>query len=465
MTMAKAGGVSTRPRRGGALAVAGLVLTGSGMAGMLVAHADVSAAQLGSYSLIATAPGVEMTEDEPPAQAHPEGQGSVPETSSLLQNGGVGYGLSSVAWPGATFANGGSLVGLLFPGPLGQLPVPIPDAISQAVHQTAPAANYPIKAEARSGSAPDGKFDAGPGSTLTAHADANRVEGVGAIQGADLPGVATYGSTRTVSNSTVDAGVGKAVATSAVHDIDLGGVVKVKSVTSTAQAQTDGKGSSTDGGTVVSGMTIGGQPVSVDQGGVKVGDQSTPINAAASQIVNQALAGMKMQVFLSQPQVTHDGASASYNAGSLLFFWNPPGSQNVFTASFGGARVSVASAPAFDVNAPTVAAVSTAPSDTGGPASPAVAPAASPSPSAAGAAALPSVGAAPAARPSGPAPAGSPRSTLDGLLAAARFRGFGFGWVVAALAGVGMLALGSRRLVADVLDRPARACPLDGGQP
>ena len=45
MTMAKAGGISSGRRRGGALAVAGLVLTGSGMAGMLVAHADVSAAQ------------------------------------------------------------------------------------------------------------------------------------------------------------------------------------------------------------------------------------------------------------------------------------------------------------------------------------------------------------------------------------------------------------------------------------
>src|SRR5207302_11045018 len=101
MTMAKAGGVSTRRRRGGALAVAGLVLTGSGMAGMLVAHADVSAAQLGSYSLIATAPGVEMTDDDPPAQAHPEGHGSVPETASLLPNGRAAPRLPTLAPPPA----------------------------------------------------------------------------------------------------------------------------------------------------------------------------------------------------------------------------------------------------------------------------------------------------------------------------------------------------------------------------
>jgi len=453
-------------RRGGALVAAGCVLacTGmAGMAGMLVAHADVGAAQLGSYALIATAPGMEMTEDEPSAQAHPEGQGAVPETSSLLQNGGVGYGLSSLAWPGATFANGGALLALLFPGPLGQV-LPVPDAVTQAVRQAAPAANYPVKAEARSGSAPDAKFDAGPGATITAHADANRVEGLGAIQGADLPGVVTYGSTRSDSTSSADGGQGKAAALSAVHDIALAGVVHIQSVTSTAQAQTDGKGSSVAGGTVVSGMTIAGQPVSVDQGGVRVGDQAMPANAAASQVVNQALAGMNMHVYVSQPQTDHAGASASYTAGSLLFFWSPPGSQNVFTASFGGARVSVASTP-VDLSGLAGGTSSTAGVPTAGapetPAAPPAPPAAS-----GGGTAPPPLGPAPvpAGHVSASVPAVSRRGTLDSLLAAARFPGFAFGWVLAALAGVGMLALGSRRLVADVLDRPPGDCPLEGGR-
>jgi hypothetical protein len=439
------------------------VLVGTAATGMIVAHADAGPAQLGNYSLIATAPGVEMTEDEPAAQAHPEGQGAVPETSSLLLNGGVGYGLSSLAWPGATFANGGSLVALLFPGPLGQLPVPIPDALTQLVQQAAPAANYPAKAEARSGSSPDAKFDAGPAVTVTAHADATRVEGLGAIKGADLPGVATYGSTQSNSRSTVDGALGKALATSAVHDIDLGGVVKIKSVTSTAAAQTDGKASTSTGATLVSGMTIGGQPVSVDQGGLRVGDQGLPANAAASQVVNQALAGMNMQVYMTQPQVQHDGASNAYTAGSLLFFWAPPGSQNKFTASFGGARVSVASAPAFDSSLPSVGAVSAAPPDAS-PSLPAVV-ASPPSSSSGGVAGSPAVAAAPAAAPSPTAASRPQPATLEEILAAARFRGFAFGWVLAGLVGVGLLALGSRRLVSDVLDRPPGGCPLDGGGP
>src|SRR5207237_1734748 len=119
----------------------------------------------------------------------------------------------------------------------------------------------------------------------------------------------------------------------------------------------------------------------------------------------------------------------------LLFFWSPPGSQNVFTASFGGARVSVASAPAFDVNAPSVGAVSTTPADSGVPGSGALAGPAGPASSPAGAAALPDVGAVPAGRASGSAPSGPARSALDGLLASARFPGFGLGWVLAAVAG------------------------------
>ena len=70
-------------RRSAATAVAGLVLLGSVATRMLVAHADAGPAQLGAYALTATAPGFEMTEDEPSAQAHPEGHGAAPETSTL----------------------------------------------------------------------------------------------------------------------------------------------------------------------------------------------------------------------------------------------------------------------------------------------------------------------------------------------------------------------------------------------
>src|SRR5215472_2681992 len=105
-------------RRVGAalLVAAGTFMAASGLVGTLhAAHADDSTVTLGTYSLIGDSTGVVFYEDEPSANAHPEGQGSAPETSTLLTNGPVGYGLSAVGWPGATEANAGGLVILLFP--------------------------------------------------------------------------------------------------------------------------------------------------------------------------------------------------------------------------------------------------------------------------------------------------------------------------------------------------------------
>ncbi|MDQ1374845.1 MAG: hypothetical protein QOJ09_2183, partial [Actinomycetota bacterium] len=101
------------------LAATGLVVLSGG------ARAQTDAGgTFGSFALTATAPGFEATEDEPSAQAHPEGHGAAPETSTLLSNG-FGYGLASIAWPGATAANGGAVLGLLIPSKVPNTDVPV----------------------------------------------------------------------------------------------------------------------------------------------------------------------------------------------------------------------------------------------------------------------------------------------------------------------------------------------------
>src|SRR5437660_9637592 len=145
--------MSTRRVRALVLLFLGLVFAGAfGLRGNR-ARADST---LGSYSAIGAAQGIEFTEDEPAAQAHPEGQGDAPYTTSMLTNGGVGYGLSTIAWPGAYGGNAGSLILVALPSQIG--PVPRPDAVTGAVQTVSPALQYPIKAEARSGSAPDASF-------------------------------------------------------------------------------------------------------------------------------------------------------------------------------------------------------------------------------------------------------------------------------------------------------------------
>src|SRR5207253_7766517 len=128
-------------------------------------------------------PGFEMWEDEPAANAHPEGGGFVPYSTSALGSGSLGYALSSIAWPGATEANADKVALLLFPHDVQG--VPVPDAVIGLVNTAGPAANYPIRAESRTGSgSPDGTFDA-QGATLKSHADAALAQATATMKSAD----------------------------------------------------------------------------------------------------------------------------------------------------------------------------------------------------------------------------------------------------------------------------------------
>ncbi|MEY2569104.1 MAG: hypothetical protein QOE35_3633 [Actinomycetota bacterium] len=431
--------------------VLGLVVTAAVSVGVAVnANAQTDSGGFGSFSLVATAPGFEATEDEPSANAHPEGHGAMPETSTLLANG-FGYGLAAMVWPGATAANGGALLGLLVPSKVPNTDVPVPDAIGQTVSPVAPAANYPVKAEARSGTAPDASYTQFPGVTMVAHADDAHVTGEASVQRAEQSGMASYGNVRSSSESALSGSVGRATATSSADDVDLGGVIKIKSVTSTATAQTDGKTSSGAGGTVVQGMTIADQKAYVDDQGVHIGEQGQPANAVANQVAAQALTGAGMQIYVSQPRLEQNGGTATYDAGSLFVFWKPPNndSGNVFTMTFGGARVAVTAGEGFGA---TVAGESVDTVDSSGDLVPApdlaVADLPVDAPTALGATA-------PSAAPT----IGTP--TPAGFSLARTFGGFAWGWLVLALALVALAGSASRKLLGDLLDGPAADCPLE----
>src|SRR5258708_13093100 len=96
------------------------------------AHADT---RFSSFGLVAGARGWRLF-DEDASNGNQEAE--VPESSAYLSYGPVGYGLSSVAWPGPLAANAGSLILVLQP-----------NAPPQAT-----ALNSPVRAEARSGQNP-----------------------------------------------------------------------------------------------------------------------------------------------------------------------------------------------------------------------------------------------------------------------------------------------------------------------
>jgi hypothetical protein len=401
---------------------------------------------------------MEFTEDEPTAQAHPEGQGAAPYTTSLLAGGGLGYALSTVAWPGAYGGNAGSLVLVALPSQIG--PVPRPDAVTDAVKTLSPSLQYPIKAEARAGSAPDASFGQIPGTTLTSHADGNDVHALADVQGASQPGAATYGNLHSDSSSTLNGNSVKALANSVVHDVNLaGGAVKIKTLTSTATATTDGSNSSSNGGTTVSGLTVGGQPAYLDQDGLHIGSSNQPANAAAAEAANQVLTNFGMKVYVSQPQTERPAGGVTYQASSVVWTWAPPGSSNLFVLTLGGARVSVSAGAGFDVPSQTSADTGggVASADTGGGDTSALG-----TTSVGGdTSGLSSTGVPASAGTGTRSSGGGAAQDIGGVNIAKTFGGVGAGWLLAALVGAVLIGFGASRLIADLVDKPPASCPLE----
>ena len=430
-------------RRLGALALltAGASTLVAGLVGMTAAHGEAS---LTGYSITARAPGFEVMEDEPSATAHPEGQGTIGEATAILSTD-TGYALSTIAWPGPTFANGGTLLIVLGDG-----------KVPGGVPQQATALNDPAKAEARAGQgSPDATFGV-PGTTLTAHADPAKSEAVAEINATESP-AGTFGSQSSHSTSTLDGTKGKATATSRITDITFAGVIKIGSVTSTAEATTDGTTAKGSGSTTFSNVTVGGQSAVIDQTGIHAGPAGYPASATANQIINQSLAKAGVTATVIGPSGSGKDGAYDSRAGSVLFTWIPPNnpSANVFTLVLGGATAQVEATPGIDTGAPladttgTFDAGLTAPADTG---------ASTDTGGSSSEAALP---AEPSATPAPSRAAPAVGGTALPLKPIGVFKGIKLGWGVLALLGAGMLTVGFLRLGSVALADTTTVCTLE----
>jgi hypothetical protein len=296
-------------------------------AGFLVpAHAaDNPGSGFFGYTLTAQSQAMQMTEDEPSANSHPESEADLPESLVSLTSGPIGYALSSVAWPGALVGNAGSLVLLVQPS-----------APSQVT-----ALNDPVRAEARTGSAQHSATnDSVPGAHMAADATPARTTADARLDGGTAGALLGFGTSSSASTATLATRTGTVTADSSAKDVSLAaGVVKIGSVVSHAVATTDGVTASAKGTTTVNGMTVAGVPVVVDEHGVTVASQHGTVPPGAAATVNTALSALGMTIALSTPTQARDGGTISYDAGSLLVLWKPPNSSNTFTASLGGSRV------------------------------------------------------------------------------------------------------------------------------
>ncbi len=305
---------------------------------------------LGSFNLSASAPAYQLRQQEPTycfgTAAGLNGcELVVPEAVATLRNGPVGLGLAAVVWPGSLAANLGSL---LITASNGQIP------------DEARLLNDPIKAEARTSTGPDTvTYDEVPGTIMKAIAKDDRTSAEAYVSNVTDAPVGTFGKSSGVSTTGL-MGASKAIATarSSVQDVDLAaGVVHIDAVTSEAKATTDGKVATVAGRTLVTGVTIAGVPVTVDENGVRVNGTGLPA-AAATELVNTALKNANISIALAQPNGKPDGADVTYNAGGLVVLWKPMPDYTT-TVVLGGANVSVRSTTALDFSSPTIDAPTT----------------------------------------------------------------------------------------------------------
>ncbi|MEY2419919.1 MAG: hypothetical protein QOG90_2599 [Actinomycetota bacterium] len=287
-------------------------------AGVFVVDAPRAGADgLLGYDLSSDARGVQVFTDIPDQRVEPEFD--LPQASTTLQSG-TGYALASNLWPGAGVANGGTLLPLLIPG--------FPQEVANRLA-------YPVRAEARTGQDPPVTTYDLPGTTMRARADGQSAEGDAGAQGVSLlPGafgtITTSASSRATSNAAVS------TARSVVHNLNVAGVLEIDQVVSTAKATSDGTKASGEQHTIISGATVAGQGVTIDENGLHFGSSNQPVDAVVQQIAKQALdaAGIKVTVGPATHEIT--GAGAVVGANSVVITLT----QNGYTLGLvlGGAR-------------------------------------------------------------------------------------------------------------------------------
>lgn len=442
-----------------ACATVGVLSLATGAVGMLSAHADAPPGSgLGALNLVATASGVRM-----PMYNTGDGgedvEGIAPYATAQMQSGNVGHALTSVMWPGDTGGNGGSTLQLLGPicvppNPMGLVPgvpcvatVPVPDQVYQDL-------NDPEKAEAQSGVGQPTTTVSRPWGTMTATATSSKVLADTTILGSkELPTGDTFGETNTTTTITLTGPKTAVVdAVSTVRNIDLGGVIKISSIVSTAHGTTNGTTASGTAHTIVAGATIAGIPVTIDENGVHAGGQGSSLSALDQ--VNSALKNAGFAIYVAAPTRTLAGSGVTLDAGSLIITQNNPqytGNANATGRMLvlGGVGV-IAQAglgyPAADLTLPAITSAFTPPGQ----------PQAATGPG--GSMTVPGTPAgASAPAPSGQQPAFAPvvagqRSPLPGGLPA--------GWIVLVVLGGLLAAAGLRRLPDRLFATAATPCPL-----
>ena len=281
-----------------------------------------------------------------------------------LDSGPSGHGLGSVLWPGQVAGNASTSLlfdTLLFnPTQIDQLqetclpdpvkenvgPVPVPTPLqcygispTQQIGRDAfeGRGGYPIRAEAFHPQGPAGDSrDVAGGARMDALAKADEVIASSTTGGAGIPGVISFGTIFSRSNSRVERGLAIAESVARITDLDMFGAIHIEQLVAIGRSTSDGLKAKNEGSLTISGMTIKDQAgkeqakILVDGTGFHLGDQNAdPLGEQAAEIFKQYLEPNGIFLFAGLPKDTVSGASAIRELAGLTVQLNATGMEKL----------------------------------------------------------------------------------------------------------------------------------------
>jgi hypothetical protein len=174
----------------------------------------------------------------------------IPDALATISSGPSTFARAAAADPGDLLAN--------------------PDALVQQSGQppgTLPA--WPFRISATSGvGAPTAELSPAPGIDTRVAADATGSSASATMPAFRAPAVLTAGSAASTATTSTDGATVTVRARSELSGIDLLGLLRIESVVTELTAVSDGATTTTSGGTVITGATLAGQPVTIDSEGI-----------------------------------------------------------------------------------------------------------------------------------------------------------------------------------------------------
>lgn len=260
-------------------------------------------------------------------------EGTMSLTVATLTTGGTGFGRASSVFPGTPITGLRPLIEIAS----GQR-LPIPD--------------YPIVVESREHE-PAKKNDQ-PGFTMSSDVDPDRAVVVADVGGTSLPGVFGVSSSRTVSTSLLKGTNLSAETVAHVEGLELSGVVGIRSVVSRATTTSDATTATCAGAVEVAGVTVAGQPATIDRDGIHVNDQPGALGATSVLAAEKALEASGVTARTIGAEESCRGASGSTSASGLLISIPlpeagavPPGGKLQMLVASASSSVSASTLPAF----------------------------------------------------------------------------------------------------------------------